>query len=114
MKNNPYAWPFSKHRQQWIASADRYCKEADELLDGVDASVSTEQGTPGWRYHRKAARIYEGAAERYLKAGVNALARVAFLRATHCWDVVGDLERRRSTSLRAKAINVYFEEEEGL
>lgn len=114
MSRNPYAWPFAKHRQMWIASADRQVKEAEQLLDGVDAALSTEQGSQGWRYHRKAGRIYENAAERYLKAGVGALAKAAFLCAAHCWDVTGDREKFRSASLRGRAINVYYEEEEGL
>jgi len=113
-KKSQYEWPFSKYRQLWIATADRQVKEAEELLDGVDPAVSTESGTQGWRAHRKAARILEHAAERYLRAGLAAMARKVFLQASHCWDVVGDAEKRRSSRLRGAAINVYYEEEEQL
>lgn len=109
-KKSPFAWPFAKHRQMWIDKADRACAEAAEFLEGLSPALA-EPASKTWRSYRRAARLFENAADYYLRAGMNAMAKHAYGRAAECWSAVGDEDRERSCKIRSSAIHTYYQED---
>lgn len=102
-KKNQFQWPFSKWRQDWIASADKLVAEAVELAQHGAASTD--------RYS-KAARRYSKAARFFRQAGLGLAASAAWQDAADCYAMLGDEERVRDCEAKSDLIPVYYSEHE--
>lgn len=109
MKKSPFAWPFAKHRQLWIDKGDRGRREAGEYTEGLSPALASP-GTKTWRAYRRAARLLESSADNFQRAGMGAMASLAYREAVVCWSAVADEDRMRSCEIRARAINTYYQE----
>jgi hypothetical protein len=107
-KKNPFAWPFSKHRQCYIAEADAMIDRAGELVD--DPNVKPYLPNQFARY-RRAAKIYEHSAILYRKAGLGLMAIGSWQDAADCYTAIGDEDQCKRCESEAVAVPVYYEEE---
>jgi hypothetical protein len=108
MDKNKFSWPFAKHRQSWIATADRLISEAaDDLEDSGGGLPLTPKH---FRQHRRAARNYERSANYYRKAGLGAMAAASWQDAAECWATIGDAKEFEKCQQEELAIDVYWED----
>jgi hypothetical protein len=109
MDKNKFSWPFSKHRQSWIATGDRLISEAaDDLEDGGGGQPLTPKH---YRQYRRAARKYEKSANCYRKAGLGAMALASWQNAAECWAAIGDAKEFARCEQEEMGIDVYWEED---
>lgn len=107
-KQDPFAWPFSRNRQCWIAEADRMIANAAELLD--DPAVGPFLPSQFARY-RRAAKIYERSADTYRRAGLGLMAQGSWQDAAECWSMIGDQEQCHRCETQAANTPVYYDGE---
>jgi hypothetical protein len=107
--NNPFAWPFAKHRHLWITKADKFLAVADDSQQEASAAYATSP--LGFRKYRKAARYYEQSARYYRKAGLGVMAQGSWQDAATCWACVGEQDECLRCEALADEIDSYWDEE---
>ena len=100
---------FGKFRHSWIFEADRICRDCEELRANP-AKLNPQSE----RYWRRAAKLYERAADFYRKAGLGRMAAAAWWAASMSYEALEMHDDRERCRLKAVAIPSYYEEEEGL
>ncbi len=103
---------FGKFRHSWIFEADRICQDCEELRANP-AKLNPQSG----RYWRRAAKLYERAADFYRKAGLGLMAAAAWWAAAHSYEELSMADDYERCRLKATSIPPYYrgeEEEEGL
>lgn len=81
-----FSWPFSKHRQQWIATADEIVQRVNEERAGLE-SHDWKPPKSRSRYVRFA-KNYSLAASYYRSAGLGLAARLCYRHAVECWRII--------------------------
>ena len=110
MNKNPFAWPFSKHRQERILRADQFVSKAAEEIDDLDPALGANSPA-AFRKYRRAARYYERSADGYRRAGLGAMASASWQDAAECWAIVGDEKECMRCEEEDARIDVFYEEE---
>ncbi len=108
-QKSPFAWPFSKWRQDWIAEGDRLIAEAEDLIGGRPEAakpITVKQCI----YIRRAAKLYVRSARYYRQAGLGLMAIASWQDAADCFMALGNEDEVASCEARANAIPVYYEE----
>jgi len=102
---------FGKYRHSWIYEADRICMDCEEFRS--DPPGVSPQATRHWR---RAAKLYERAADFYRKAGLGRMAAAAWWSASFTYGAIELLDDSERCAAKAKSIPSYYQEddEEGL
>jgi len=106
-QKSEFAWPFSKWRQDWIATGDKLIAEAEELISGEVKPLNIRQVVA----FRRAAKLYERSARYYRQAGLGLMAAAAWDDAGDCYMALGNEDAVASCEAKANAIPVYYDEE---
>jgi hypothetical protein len=81
-----FSWPFSKHRQQWIETADEIAQRVGEERASIE---SCEWRPPKCRSrYVRFAKNYSLAASYYRSAGLGLAARLCYRQAIECWKII--------------------------
>jgi hypothetical protein len=107
-KMNEFRWPFAKHRISWIAEADRIMDEADDFYE--EGEFATRPG--GIKKLKRAAALYEHAAEFYRKAGLGLASYHSYESAAVVWSELGDAESAVHCEELMEKIELFWEDEE--
>lgn len=105
---NEFRWPFAKHRITWIAEADKISDEAADLYEEGEFA----DGQAGIKKLKRAASLYEHAAEFYRKAGLGLASANSYENAATVWSELGDAESAVHCEEMASKIELYWEDED--
>jgi hypothetical protein len=103
-----FRWPFAKHRISWIAEADRISDEASDLYG--EGEFAPAPG--GIKKMKRAASLYEHAAEFYRKAGLGLAAYNSYDCAATVWSELGDAESAVHCEEIMDKIELFWEDED--
>jgi hypothetical protein len=107
-KMNEFRWPFAKHRITWVAEADRISDEAASFY--AEGEFAPAPG--GIRKMKRAASLYEHAAEFYRKAGLGLAAYNSYECAAEVWSELGDAECAVHCEELMEKIELFWEDED--
>lgn len=108
-KMENFRWPFAKRRQTWIAEADSILSRAD---DQQEKYMYADSESAKKKHLKRAASLYEHAAEFYRRAGLGLMARESFIQAMECWEFANDQESSSHAKEKASEIDTYYESDD--
>ena len=101
----PQSDPYLKFRHTYIQEADRIMADCPTYTtDLVDSSDATR------RRWRRAAKLYERAADFYRRAGLGLRAIVAWQAAAKCFEALRMPDDHERCRLKSVSIPIYYEE----
>lgn len=103
---NDFSWPFSKRRQTWIAEGDRLSSIAADAVEDID--LTGDESPRAVKARKRAAAMYEHAAEYYRRAGLGLAARNSLLSASIEWELAGNRDADRRCADEADNIDPYW------
>ena len=109
-QKSPFAWPFSRWRQVWIASGDALIAQAEDLIGGHPDEVKPINIKQDLAF-RRAAKLYERSARYYRQAGLGLMAIASWQDAADCHMALGSEDAVASCEAKANSIPVYYDEE---
>lgn len=107
---NDFSWPFSKRRQTWIAEGDRLSNLAADAV--VELDLSGDESPSALKARKRAAAMYEHAAEYYRKSGLGLAAKNSLIDAAIEWGLAGNRDADSRCERAADDIETYWGEEE--
>ena len=96
---------FGRFRHTWIYEGDRLAHATIELL--VDSPDLNEQSA---RYWRRAAKLFERAADFYGRAGLGIMAIAAWSSAAKCYESLTLSDDQKRCRWKSSSIPTYYEE----
>ena len=96
---------FGRFRHTWIYEGDRLVKATAELL--CDPPDRNEQSA---RYWRRAAKIFERAADFYGRAGLGIMAIAAWSSAAKCYESLTLSDDQKRCRWKSSSIPIHYEE----
>ena len=107
MGSSEFRWPFAKRRQTWIAEADRISNEAADLFSEGEFAASNRV-----KKLKRAASLYEHAAEFYKRAGLGLAAHYTYDSAAEVWSILGDEDSTKHCEEMADQIETFWDDED--
>jgi hypothetical protein len=98
---------FGKYRHTWIYEADRICRDCCELIEESPAMMSLQSQ----RHWRRAAKLFERAADFFKKAGLGLCAKAAWSSASECYGALLMHDDKERCRLKSVSIPAYYEED---
>jgi hypothetical protein len=96
---------FGKFRHTWIHEADRIVSDCEDLV--LQPPAVSPQSARHWR---RAAKLYERAADFYRRAGLGNMAILAWANAAACYQAIAMADDQERCRLKSVSIPVYYEE----
>jgi len=97
---------FGKFRHTWIHEADRIVMDCEEFV-AQPPSVSPQSA----RHWRRAAKLYERAADFYRRAGLGIMSINSWKNAEACYASLHMADDQERCRLKSVSIPVYYEED---
>lgn len=102
---NDFSWPFSKRRQTWIAEGDRLMDRAADAIEDIECRDNKDREV---RDRKKAAAMYEHAAEYYRRAGLGLAAKNCLMNASIEWELAGSTDAADRCEIAGDHIDPYW------
>lgn len=100
---------FGRFRHSWIYEADRICVDCEELrANPADLNPQSQ------RHWRRAAKLYERAADYYRRAGLGRMAAATWWAASYSYVALGMKDDAERCKAKAVGIPFFYEEDDGL
>ncbi|MFM7292982.1 MAG: hypothetical protein ACKOWG_19670 [Planctomycetia bacterium] len=107
-KRNGFDWAnFGRFRHTWIFEADRLMRDCAEWT-----AAAVSQDDKSRRLRRRAAKLYERAADFYRRGSLGLVASVAWQKAADCYAALDMHEDAARCKKKADSIPVYWSDDQ--